>query len=66
MSEKKEKQWAVLKYVKHGVEHITNRLPIKIEWFDSLRDANAYAKLRRSKTKKFDYYVRPMTRGPRA
>lgn len=60
MSEKKEKQWAVLKYATtYPMNQV--KLPAAIVWFDSRAAARAYAK-----TKKYSYVVRPMTRGPGA
>jgi hypothetical protein len=65
MSEKKEKQWAVLKYATtYPMNQV--KLPSGIVWFDSRAVARAYAAERNAKTKKFVYIVRPMTRGPGA
>lgn len=65
MSEKKEKQWAVLKYDKHLHGPITG-FPLKITWYDSRKIARERAAELNKKSKKYEYFVHPMTRGPGA
>lgn len=57
MSERKEKQWAVLKV--HPSGQIAS-----IVWFDARRDARNYARARNSKGRVYHYRVHVMTRGP--
>lgn len=68
MSEKKEKQWAVLKYPRNTQGNaVMIGLPLKIEWFDARKDAREYAAVANGRrSKKYSYAVVPMTRGPGA
>lgn len=68
MSEKKEKQWAVIgwsfvkgedgNYFANGIKNIV--------WFDSRAEARAYQKAKADRSKMTAYSVQSMTRGPRA
>ena len=65
MSEKKEKQWAVLKYDTSLYGPVTG-LPLKITWYDSRNIARERAAELNKKPKKYSYFVRPIQRGPGA
>lgn len=65
MSEKKEKQWAVLKYDASLGEPVLG-LPLSITWYDARKTAREKANELNDKSKKYVYFVRPMTRGPGA